>query len=49
MNFRARRSTRLAGDDGAQLGAVETFGERFDLRRLAGALAAFEGDESSGL
>src|SRR3954451_11072031 len=48
-DFGARRSPRLAGDEGALVGAAEPFGERRDLRRLSSPLTAFEGDESPAL
>lgn len=42
----AGRPARLAGDEDAQLGRVEPVGQQLDLRRLAGPLPAFEGDEA---
>ena len=45
-DFGAGRSARLAGDDGAQLGCVEAFGQRLDLGGFAGAFAALKGDEA---
>ena len=44
-DFRTRRATGLAGDDGAQLRRSKALGELLDLRGLSGALAAFKRDE----
>src|SRR5258708_39488271 len=46
-DFSSRRPSRLARDDGAQLYGVQTFGEHFDVRGFAGALATLKSDESS--
>ena len=46
-DFGAGRTAGFAGDDGADAGGVEPVGEQPDLRRLAGALTAFEGDEAT--
>src|SRR6266850_1802263 len=41
-DFGARRSARLARDDGAQLRRGKTLGELLDLRGLSGALATLK-------
>jgi hypothetical protein len=45
----SRRAAGFAGDDDGEAADAEGFGEFFDLRALAGAVQAFEGDELAAM
>jgi hypothetical protein len=45
--FRAGRAARLAGEDGFMPSGAQRRGQPRDLRRLARAFSAFEGDEDA--